>query len=107
MEVIITVLFAGGIIIGGIFYIFFRTMVWVSGPIVQYFEENEEKSYLVEETRAGLCKVRIRGIDNEVFIPEHIIQKAREKPQRLPKIGLWIFKDKIIAGHPDGGSGVG
>jgi hypothetical protein len=101
MEILIIILFIFGVIIGGIFYAFFRTMVWVAEPIAEYFEKDEARSYFVEETRAGLCKIRVRGIENEVFIPEHIIQKAQERPQRLPKIALWIYRDKIMAGPPD------
>ena len=93
-----------------IWYLFFRSILWVAEPLIKHFEDREAERFMVEDLEEedinlesiskNKVKVTIKDFDNSIHLPKFLLQKAQKEPQKLPKTNLWIYKDYIFSSKP-------
>jgi len=102
--VLIILLLVAGLLIYLIWYLFFRSLLWVCEPLVEYIKDREVEKFDVadinEDEAADKVEITITSLAEPIHIPKPILQKAQKEPQKLPKTNLWIYKDYIFSSKP-------
>lgn len=106
------------LIIAGLFlwlicYLFYRTLVWVFEPLVEYMEGREAERFIIEEIDKDefddsdiekipkkKLNITIKSFDGFVPVPKSILKKAQKEPQKLPGTNLWVYKNEVLSSKP-------
>lgn len=100
MAGLIALLLFIGLFLYLIWYLFFRSVLWVVEPLIEYFENREAERFVVEEDGRSKVKVTIKDFDKPIHLSKSLLQKAQTEPQRLGNTNLWVLKDYIFASKP-------
>ena len=112
--VIIGLLIFVGLFFWFVWYLFFRSLLWVAEPLIEYFESREAERFSIEDIdkdefeEADLesipkskVKVTIKDFDKPIHLSKTLLQKAQKKPQKLGNTNLWIYKNHIYSHKPE------
>lgn len=96
-----------------IWYLFFRSLLWVAEPLVEYFDNRDAEKFVIEDidkdkfngsNLEGITKrkvkVSIKDFAKPIHLSKSLLQKAQKEPQKLGDINLWIYKDYIFRSKP-------
>jgi hypothetical protein len=100
MISLLTFLIIIGLFFYFIWFLFFRSLLWVAEPLIEYFESRETGRLIVEDDSGVKAKVTLEGLDKPIHLPKSILKKAEIEPQKLPNTTLWIYKDYIFSSKP-------
>ena len=97
-----------------IWYIFFRSVLWVAEPLIEYFEGRETERFWIEDIDKdefddndlesipkSKLKVTLKGFDKPIYLAKSLLRKAQKQPQKLGNTNLWIYKDHIYSYKPN------
>ena len=103
-----------GLILYLLGYIFFRSVLWVAEPLIEYFEGREAERFWIEDIDKdefndsdlesipkSKLKVTIKGFDKPIHLSKTLLRKAQKQPQKLANTNLWIYKDHIYSNKPN------
>ena len=106
-------LLIAGLLIYLIWYLFFRSVLWVCEPLIEYMKDREAERFAVkdidkdeleeadlEEIPRSRVEIIITSIAEPMHIPKSILQKAQKEPQKLPSTKLWVYKNYIFSSMP-------
>ena len=100
MGTIILILIAA-LILYVLYKIYMRTVEWVLEPLEEYMKDKEFEKVVVEEKdNDGNAIIIVEDIDKPVHIPKFIVKKSQNKPMKLSKTNLWLYKDYIFPCRP-------
>ena len=98
------ILLVAGSLIYLIWYVFFRSLLWVCEPLVEYMKDREAEKFAAkdidESDATDKVEITITSLAEPIHIPKPILQKAQKEPQKLPKTNLWVYKDYIFSSKP-------
>lgn len=113
MAGILALLLIGGLFLWLIWYLFFRSVLWVAEPLIEYFEDKEAERFSIEDIDKdefddsdlenipkSKVKVTIKDFDKPIHLSKSLLQKAQKEPQKLSNTNLWIYKDHIFNSKP-------
>lgn len=100
MAGLLVLLILTGLFLWLIWYLFFRSLLWVAEPSIEYFENREVEKFTIEDDSGIKAKVSLEGFDKPVHLPKSILQKAQKEPQKISKTNFWIYKDYIFPSKP-------
>jgi len=96
-----------------IWYLFFRSILWVAEPLIEHFENKEAERFSIEDIdkdefddndlegiSKNKVKVTIKDFDKPIHLSRSLLQKAQKDPQKLTNTNLWIYKDHIFSSKP-------
>jgi len=96
-----------------IWYIFFRSVLWVAEPLIEYFESREAERFWIEDIDKdefddsdlesipkSKLKVTLKDFDKPIHLSKTLLKKAQKQPQKLGNTNLWIYKDHIYSYKP-------
>ena len=96
-----------------IWYIFFRSVLWVAEPLIEYFESREAERFWIEDIDKdefddsdlesipkSKVKITLKDFDKPIHLSKILLQKAQKQPQKLGNTNLWIYKDHIYSYKP-------
>ena len=103
-----------GLLLWFIWYLFFRSLLWVAEPLIEYFEGREAERFSIEDIDKdefddtdlesipkSKLKVTIKGFDKPIYLAKSLLRKAQKQPQKLGNTNLWIYKDHIYSYKPN------
>ena len=95
-------------------YLFFRSLLWVAEPLIEYFQDREAERFSIEDIDKNefddadletipknKVKITIKDFDKPIHLSKTLLQKAQKKPQKLGNTNLWIYKDHIYSHKPE------
>ena len=110
---LLVLLLITGLLIYLIWYLFFRSVLWVCEPLIEYMKDREAERFAVkdiekdeleetdlEEISKSKVEITITSVAEPIHIPKAILQKAQKEPQKLPKAKLWVYKNYIFSSMP-------
>jgi len=113
MSSLLALLLIAGLFLWIIWYLFFRSLVWVAEPLIEYFEGREAEQFSIaeidkdefddsdlESIPKSKVKVTIKDFDKPIHLSKTLLQKAQKQPQKLANTNLWIYKDHIFNSKP-------
>jgi len=113
MVSLLALLLTIGLLLWFIWYIFFRSVLWVAEPLIEYFEGREAERFWIEDIDKdefndsdlesipkSKLKVTIKGFDKPIHLSKTLLRKAQKQPQKLANTNLWIYKDHIYSYKP-------
>jgi len=113
MAGILALLLIAGLFLWLIWYLFFRSLLWVAEPLIKHFEDREAERFTIEDINKdefddrdledipkGKVKVTIKDFDKPIHLSKSLLQKAQNQPQKLVNTNLWIYKDHIFSSRP-------
>lgn len=113
MAGILTLLLIAGLFLWLLWYLFFRSVLWVAEPLIEYFEGRKAERFSIEDIEKdefddadlenipkSKVKVTIKDFDKPIHLSKSLLQKAQKEPQKLSKTSLWIYKDYIFPIKP-------
>jgi hypothetical protein len=112
--VIISLLIFVGLFSWFIWYLFFRSLLWVVEPLIEYFEVRDAERFSIEDIDKdefddsdvesipkSKVKITIKDFDKPIYLSKTLLQKAQKQPQKLGNTNLWIYKDHIHSYKPN------
>lgn len=116
MASLLALLLLAGLFLWLIWYLFFRSILWVAEPLIEYFEGREAERFSVEDIDKdefddsdlenipkSKVKITIKDFDKPIHLSKFLLQKAQKQPQKLKKTNLWIYKNYIFPNKPKEG----
>jgi hypothetical protein len=116
MAGLLALLLLAGIFFYLIWYFFYRSVLWVAEPLIEYFENREAERFIVEDfgeesledidlgqIHKNKVKISIKDFDKPIHLSKSLLQKAKKEPQKLAGTNLWIYKDYIFSIKPTEG----
>jgi len=113
MVGILALLLIIGLLLWFIWYLFFRSLLWIAEPLIEYFESREVERFSIEDIDKdkfddndlesipkSKVKITIEGFDKTIHLSKILLQKAQKQPQKLGNTNLWIYKDHIYSYKP-------
>jgi hypothetical protein len=113
MAGLLVLLLIAGLFLWLIWYIFFRSVLWVAEPLIKHFENREAERFIVEDFEEesledieldqipkNKVRISIKDFDKPVHLPRSLLQKAKKEPQKLANTNLWIYKNYIFPSKP-------
>jgi len=113
IEILIFILFLF-LIIYLLGYLFFRSLLWVAEPLIEYFESRKAERFSIEDIDKdefddsdlesipkSKLKVTLKDFDKPIYLSKSLLQKAQKQPQKLGNTNLWIYKDHIYSYKPN------
>ncbi len=101
---IIILLILAGLALWFIWYLFFRSVLWVVEPLIEHMKGREAEKFAVkdidEDEATDKVEITITSLAEPIHIPKPILQKAQKESQKLPKTNLWVYKDYIFSSRP-------
>jgi hypothetical protein len=114
MAGILALLLIAGVFLWLIWYLFFRSILWVAEPLIEYFEGREAERFSIEDIDKDefddsdlesipkrKIKVTIKDFDKPMHLSKSLLKKAQKQPQKLGNTDLWIYKDYIYSYKPN------
>jgi len=114
MVALLVLIITIGLFIYLIWYLFFRSLLWVAEPLIKYFESRKAKRFSIEDIDKNefddadlesipksKVKVTIKDFDKPIHLSKTLLQKAQKKPQKLGNTNLWIYKNHIYSHKPE------
>jgi len=113
MAGLFVLLLLAGLFLWLIWYLFFRSILWVAEPLIEHFENKEAERFSIEDIDKdefddadlesipeSKVKVNIKDFDKPIHLSKSLLQKAQREPQKLANTNLWIYKDCIFSSKP-------
>ena len=113
MVGILTLLLIVGLFLWFIWYLFFRSVLWVAEPLIDYFEGREAERFSIddidkdefddndlENIPKNKVKIAIRDFDKPIHLSRSFLQKAQKEPQKINNTNLWIYRNYIFSSKP-------
>jgi len=113
MASLLALILIAGLFLYIIWYIFFRSLIWVLKPLIEYFENREAERFSIEDIDKdefndsdlesipkSKLKVTLKDFDKPIHLSKTLLKKAQKQPQKLANTNLWIYKDHIYSYKP-------
>jgi biopolymer transport protein ExbB/TolQ len=113
MAGLLALLILAGLFIWLIWYLFFRSVLWVAEPLIEYFKDKEAEQFSIEDIGKdefddsdlesipkNKVKVTIKDFSKLIHLSKTLLKKAQKQPQKLGNSNLWIYKDYIFNSKP-------
>ncbi len=96
MDVLILLLIIVGIP-WFLWYLFYKSVLWVLEPISNYMKDKEEERILIEHKGPFKVTITVESIDRSFDINQSIYKKAQKKPQKIAGSDLWVYKNSLMS----------
>jgi len=113
MGSLLVLILTTGLFLYLIWYLFFRSVLWVAEPLIKHFEDREAERFMVEgfeeesfedidlgRIPKNKVRVTIEDFDKPISLPKSLLEKAKKGPQKLANTNLWVYKDYIFSSKP-------